>query len=244
MGETLTVESRACPTEVQIARNQLICGKGATITDGYGRHSVRCEDQVLARTLCSDGAIVLGDGCAVDRWLDAEQSLDVGNGCSLGMSASSGGRVTLAASVTFERVFGEMVLVRSAGTAQAPRANKDAIVLHAREGLAGRDIVVRGDAIVPEGTVLDASVKAHGSLFVGPGARISGNAVARDALVLLDGSIVDGHVFGEQRLFVGRNAQVGVPGQRKTAYTAGTCMLCDGVTVHGWIVSEQGGRSA
>ena len=244
IGETLTVEPRACPVEVQIARNRLTCGSGATITDGYGRRSVRCEDHVLARTLCSDGEIVLGDGCAVDRWIDAEQSLDVGNGCSLGMSASSGGKVTLAASVTFERVFGEMVLVRSAGTAQEPRADKDAIVLHGREGLAGRDIVVRGDAVVPEGTTLQSSVKAHGSLFVGAGARIAGNAVARDALVLLEDSVVDGHGFGEQRLFIGRNARIGVPGQRKTAYTGGTCLLCDGARVHGWIVSEQGGRSA
>jgi hypothetical protein len=244
IGEILSVASRACPAEVQIARNRLTCGVGATITDGYGGRSVRCEDQVLARTLCSDGAIVLGEGCAVDRWIDAEQSLDVGNGCSLGMSASSGGTVTLAASVTFERVFGEIVLVRSVGTAQAPRADKGATVLHAREGLAGRDIVVRGDAIVPEGTVLDASVKTHGSLFVGPGARIAGNAVAREALVLLEGSVVDGHGFGEQRLFIGRNARIGVPGQRKTAYTGGTCLLCDGARVHGWVVSEQGGRSA
>ncbi len=244
IGETLAIEAQGCPVEAQIARDRLICGPGATVTDGFGGRYLRCEERVLARTLCSDGDALLGDGCAVERWIDAERSLDVGNGCNLGMSASSGGSVTLAASVTFERVFGEVVLVQTAGTVQPPRAAKDAVVLHADAGTIGRDIIVRGSAVVPEGAIIAASVKAHGSLFIGRNARITGNAIARGELVLLEGSAVDGHAFGERGLFVGERARIGVPGQRKTAYTAGTCILCDGAAVHGWIVSEQGGRSA
>ncbi len=244
IGETLTIQAQGSPVEAQIARDRLICGPGATVTDGFGGRYLRCEERVLARTLCSDGDVVLGDGCAVERWIDAERSLLVGNGCNLGMSASSGGTVTLAASVTFERVFGEVVMVQTSGTVQAPRAAEDSIMLHPHEGTIGRDIIVRGNAVVPEGTILQGSVKAHGSLFIGRNARIMGNAIARDELVLLEGSSVDGHAFGERGLYVGEGARIGVPGQSKTAYTAGTCVLCDDAAIHGWIVSEHGGRSA
>ncbi len=231
-------------TDVQIANERLICGAGATMTDGYGGKSISCGEEVAARTLCSDGAVVLGDRCSVERWIDAESSLDVGNDCYLGMSASSGGFVTLGGGVEFERVYGERVTVRSAGEAPSPKPTKDAIVLRERDIAKGPDIIVRGDAVVLEGTLLDASIKAHGSLFIERGVRITGNAIARGELVLLDGGVIEGHAFGERGLFLGVNTRIGVPGQRKTAYTAGNAMLCNGATVHGWIVSEQGGWSA
>jgi predicted acyltransferase (DUF342 family) len=243
LGTLLTLAPKSHTSHVQIAREQLICGAGATMTDGYGAKSVLCGDAVEARTLCSDGTLVLGNGCSVERWVDAESSLDVGNGCSLGMSASSGGVVTLGSGVRFERVFGERVTVRG-GVAPSPQRVKDAITLRESDITKSPNVIVRGDAVVLEGTVLDASIKAQGSLFIERGVRIMGNAVARGTLVLLDESIIEGHAFGERGLFLGTNSRIGVPGQGKTAYTAGRAVLCDGATVHGWIVSEQGGWSA
>ena len=242
VGETIFVASRDCPMEAQIAHERLFCGTGATITDGYGRRSVRCDERVLARTLCTDGDLVLREGCAVERWLDAETSLEVERSCSLGTSASSGGTVRLAGNVTFERIFGACIVVRGASSLPAPRPDEAAIVLSRIDE--GRDVIVRGDAIVPDDAVVDASIKVHGSLFIGARARITGNAVARKDLVLNDGGIIAGHAFCEERLFVGPGARIGTPGEQKTAYTAGTCLLCDGATVYGWVVSEQGGRSA
>lgn len=244
LGDLLSVAPNSRTTQVQFAHDQLICGAGAAITDGYGANAVFCGESVVARTLCSDGTLVLGDRCSIERWIDAESSLDVGRDCYLGMSASSGGAVTLAGSVRFERVFGERVTVRGAGAAPVPQRPDNEIVLRERDIAKGPDIIVRGNAVVLEGTVLEASIKAHGSLFVERGVRIVGNAVARGELVLLDDSIIEGHAFGERGLFLGTNARVGVPGQGKTAYTAGNALLCDGATVHGWIVSEQGGWSA
>jgi predicted acyltransferase (DUF342 family) len=214
------------------------------MTDGFGAKSVFCGESVAARTLCSDGDLVLGDRCSVERWIDAESSLDVGSDCYLGMSASSGDAVTIGGSVRFERVFGERVTVRGGGAAPSPQRPKDTIVLRECDIGSGPDIIVRGNAVVLEGTVLEASIKAHGSLFIERGVRIMGNAVARGELVLLDDSVIEGHAFGERGLFLGINSRIGVPGQGKTAYTAGNALLCDGATIHGWIISEQGGWSA
>jgi predicted acyltransferase (DUF342 family) len=244
VGRSLSLAPNSRTTHVQIAGDRLTCGPGATMTDGYGAKSVFCGASVAARTLCSDGDVVLGDRCSVERWIDAESSLNVGSDCYLGMSASSGGNVTLGGGVEFERVFGERVTVRSAGTVPPPRRAKDAIVLRECDIAKGPDVIIRGNAVVLEGTVLDASIKAHGSLFIERGVRITGNAVARGELTLLDDGVIEGHAFGERGLFLGTNARIGVPGQRKTAYTAGNAMLCNGATVHGWIVSEQGGWSA
>jgi predicted acyltransferase (DUF342 family) len=244
LGTLLSLAPESTTSFVQIARDRLICGAGATMTDGYGAKSVLCGESVAARTLCSDGNIVLGKGCSVERWVDAESALDVGSGCSLGMSASSGGIVTLGSGVRFERVFGEHVTVRDGGVAPSPERAKDAITLRQCDIGKGPDVIVRGDAVVLEGTVLDASIKAHGTLFIERGVRIMGNAVARGELVLLDDSVIEGHAFGERGLFLGENSRIGVPGHGKTAYTAGRAVLCDGATVHGWIVSEQGGWSA
>jgi predicted acyltransferase (DUF342 family) len=244
LGTRLTLAPNSRTSDVQIAREQLICGAGATMTDGYGAKSVVCGDSVEARALCSDGKLVLGDGCSVERWVDAESSLDVGSGCSLGMSASSGGVVTLGSGVRFERVFGERVTVCGGGVAPSPQHAKDAITFRESDITKSPNVIVRGDAVILEGTVLDASIKAHGSLFIERGVRIMGNAVARGELVLLDESVIEGHAFGERALFLGANSRIGVPGQGKTAYTAGRAVLCDGATVHGWIVSEQGGWSA
>jgi predicted acyltransferase (DUF342 family) len=244
LGNSLCLAPNSRTTDVQIANDRLTCGAGATMTDGYGAKSVSCGESVAARTLCSDGGLVLGDRCSVERWIDAESSLDVGNDCYLGMSASSGGVVILGSNVEFERVFGVRVIVRGAGAAPSPKPAKDAIVLRECDIAKGQDLIVRGDAILLEGTVLNASIKAQGSLFIERGVRIMGNAIARGELLLLDDGVIEGHAFGERGLFLGVNARVGVPGQRKTAYTAGNALLCDGATVYGWIVSEQGGWSA
>ncbi|MGA7746232.1 MAG: hypothetical protein WCA52_04390 [Candidatus Aquilonibacter sp.] len=244
VGDHLSLPPKSRNTQVQIARDRLVCGAGATMTDGYGANSIFCGESVAARALCSDGDIVLGDRCTIERWIDAESSLDVGSDCSLGTSASSGGIVTLGSGVRFERVFGASVTVRGAGAEPPPKRAEDVIVLRESDIAKGADFIVRGNAVVTEGTVLDASIKAHGSLFIEPGVRIMGNAVARGELVLLDGSVIEGHAFGERGLFLGADARVGVPGQGKTAYTAGNAVLCDGATVHGWVVAERGGWSA
>ena len=244
VGDHLSLTPNSNTTQAQIARNRLICRAGATMTDGYGAKSVTCGESVAARMLCSDGDIVLGDRCSIERWIDAESSLDVGSDCYLGTSASSGGVVTLGGSVRFERVFGERVTVRGAGAAPIPQRPEKEIALRECDIAKGSDFIVRGNAVVAEGTVLEASIKAHGSLVVERGARIMGNAVARGDLIMLDDSVIEGHAYGERGLFLGVNARVGVPGQGKTAYTAGNALLCDGATVHGWIVSEQGGWSA
>lgn len=219
-------------------------GHAAGIRDAYALQSLTCDRDVVARTLTSDGVLFVGEDVTILRWIDADGDIEVGAGTSLGVSASSGGRVTLGRRVTFERVWGKPVAT-VASDAPAFSLSDGAAVTHAgpHDAAASAPIVVLGALRIAAGTAISTSLKVHGTLEVEPGVRIAGSVIARGDVTFAAGVTVLGHVFSEGDIRIGPGCRIGAPGSVKTLYAAGTLLLAGDVEVAGWVVAEDGGRT-
>jgi hypothetical protein len=219
-------------------------GHGAGIRDAYALESLACDRDVVARTLTSDGDLFVGDDVTILRWIDAGGTIEVGTGTSLGVSASGGGRVTLARNVTFERVWGSPVATLAGDGAAFPlAADPRARLLDATAPVDDAAIVVYGPLRIGAGAVVGGSIKVHGPLTVEPGVSIAGSVIARGDVTFAADVAVAGHVFSEADIRLGPGCRIGTPGGVKTAYAARRMWLAGDVEVAGWVVAEDGGRT-
>jgi len=225
---------------------------GASIQEAWVWGDATLGARVRIRGLACDGRLVLGPDCKVGRWIDCEHDVDVGTGCDLGTSATAVGTLSVASGSTFRRLWGQPV--RTLGT---PSTESDAEaqvtvgedVIWAADGLSvpggrvfGSGIVAHGPVRIGSGAIVRGPVKAEGDLVIGDGARIEGNVICRGSVRIGSGARVDGNVFAERDVSVGSGASIGRHGAFKTIYAARTVVLGPGVTVHGWIVADRGGK--
>lgn len=217
-------------------------GTGAGIRDAYALESLEVERAVVARTLTSDGPLVVGDAVTILRWIDADGEISVGSGTDLGVSASGGRRVTLAGSVRFERVWGKPVVSRTSATDPFALRDRSRIVRIGRTRPKDTaPIVIHGGVRLAGGTHIPSHIKVHGSLDVEPGVHVAGNVIVRGDATFAANATVDGHVFAEGDIRLGPGCRVGRPGGVKTVYAAGRVLIAGDVEVQGWIVAEGGG---
>jgi predicted acyltransferase (DUF342 family) len=90
--------------------------------------------------------------------------------------------------------------------------------------------------------VINGDIKAHGSLVLAAGVRVSGNVISRKSLTIGPGSTIRGNLFAERDIEIGSKTSVGRIDSYKTAYSSRKIRLGDGVRVFGWVVAEAGGR--
>jgi predicted acyltransferase (DUF342 family) len=219
-------------------------GHGAGIRDAYALQSLDVERDVVARTLTSDGGLHVGRSVSILRWIDADGEIAVDAGANLGVSASGGGRVTLADGVRFERVWGKPVTSRTAATAPFPLAErKDTTFIGAAAIETGKPIIVYGPLRIAAGTTIRSDIKVHGPLDVESGVRISGNVIARGDVTFASEVFVEGHVFSERDVWLGPGCRVGRHAGTKTVYAARHVVIANDVEVEGWVVAEGGGQT-
>jgi NDP-sugar pyrophosphorylase family protein len=219
-------------------------GRGAGIRDAYALETLDVGPGVVARTLTSDGALRIGESVTILRWVDADGEIVVSSDTTLGVSASSGERVTLADRVRFERVWGSPVVSRTAATRPFALPDHDRVTRIGQVDLVtNAPIVIYGPVRIVRDTQIPSHIKVHGPLVAEPGVRVAGNAIVRGDVTFASDVIVDGHVFSEGDVRLGPRCRVGRRGGIKTVYAAGRLLLANDVEVEGWIVGEDGGQT-
>lgn len=219
-------------------------GHGAGIRDAYALESLTVERDVVARTLTSDGALRIGDAVSILRWIDADGDITVGAGTNLGVSASGGDRVTLAAGVHFERVWGKPVISQSAATAPLELADRLGAKHFGQADVETETPVIHyGPLRISSGTQILTDLKVHGPLDIEAGVHIRGNVIVRGDLTLAANVTVEGHVFSECDVRLGPGCRFGRRGGVKTVYAARRMWIANDVEVEGWIVAEDGGQT-
>jgi hypothetical protein len=219
-------------------------GRGAGIRDAYALDSLVVDEDVVARTLTSDGALRIGASVSILRWIDADGEIAVGTAANLGISASGGSRVTLAERVQFERVWGKPVATRTPASAPFALGERKGVVrLGQADVTADAPIIIYGAVRISSGTRIPSHMKIHGALDVEPGVHVVGNVIARGDVTFSSDVSVDGHVFSEGTIRLGPHCRVGRQGGVKTVYAAERILLANDVEVEGWIVAEDGGET-
>jgi hypothetical protein len=224
--------------------NRIHICQAAGIRDAYALDTLTCDRDVVARTMTSDGTLLVGAAVDVLRWIDADGAIEIGSDTNLGVSASGGSTVTLADRVSFQRVWGKPVLTHTAATApfDLPEGTGCAIVGQA-DITDEKPLIVYGPLRIARGTSVPSHLKVHGPLSVEPGVRIAGNVIVRGDVTFAADVHVDGHVFSEGDARLGPGCRVGRPGGVKTVYAAGRAWLANDVEIEGWLVAEDGGST-
>jgi predicted acyltransferase (DUF342 family) len=221
---------------------RITVGHGAGIRDAYALEDLRVEHDVVARTLTSDNTLCIGPSTRILRWIDADGEIDVGAESDVGVSASSGSRVTLRERVRFERVWGSPVASVTA-TTSFPLGARRVTVVDASTAREKGSVILYGPVRVARGTQLPMHLKVHGSIDIEEGVRVAGNIIARGDVTLASAVSVGGHIFAEGNVRLGPGTRISRTGLAKTVYATGRVLMAGDVEVFGWIVSEDGGET-
>jgi bifunctional N-acetylglucosamine-1-phosphate-uridyltransferase/glucosamine-1-phosphate-acetyltransferase GlmU-like protein len=222
-------------------------GQGAGIRDAYALESLDVEDRVVARTLTSDGAMHIGESVQILRWIDANGEITVGSDSILGVSASSGSRITMDDHVEFERVWGSPVATRTDTTEpfefdkREHKRRQKTIRIGQAQVDAGKPMILYGAVRIERDTHIPSHVKVTGPLDIEPGVSIGGNVIVRGDVTLASDVTVSGHVFAEGTVRLGPRSRVGRRGGVKTVYAGRRMSIANDVEIEGWLVADTGG---
>jgi hypothetical protein len=226
--------------------DRVLVGHGAGIRDAYALETLTVENDVVARTLTSNDTMTLGESVRILRWIDSDGEMTIGAGSDLGVSAAGGARVILADKVRFERVWGAPVASKTSAREAFPHTSpgSEETIIDADATRDGKSVIVYGAVRVTAGTYVPQHLKVHGPVHLEERARVAGNLIARGDVTLASDASVGGHIFAEGTVHLGPGSRVARPGVSKTVYATGEVVLANDVEVFGWVVSENGGRTA
>ena len=240
--------------DVVLAKGTFTSGRNVSLRDVYTKGRANVGDGSDVRTLAADGGATIGSRAKVSRWIDVDGDCAVGRECELGQSVSATGALLVGEGATFSRLFGLPVAVGATipptmgngvaidMTADNARQMVDSIRIPAGETYMG-DIIASRDVVVGAGATLRGSIKAGGTVVIHGRAKVLGNVVAHGDVSIEANGAVYGHVFTERNIALARGATVGRPNAPKTLHALERVTLSTSVAIHGWAISERGGRT-
>lgn len=241
-----------CPAEAGLNfQKEIYCEADALFT----------AENTQLRAVYSKKRVLLGNGCRVLRWVDAEGAVAAFDHCDLGQSLSSGEQLVVGYDNTFCRLYAPVVRLgqrpdepdlfaqkRDARLFRLPTSGEN--VLHVR--YIGDDLV-SGDGIVPysiltmhdlklsDGLILQGDIHSDGAVRIMEKAVVLGNIFAERDILLERDSTVLGNVFTQGDIFFEEGACVGQPNKVSSVIARGSIRFSGGNNVYGYIVSEGGG---
>ena len=240
-----------------------VLGAGVIERETYSQGDLVFEGSVTLRAALAEGSIELATGSKVLRWVHAEGNLLVGKKCLLYGRASAGTSIQLAPGVRFERMHAPRILVgeepRQETTISDGGRRLDPEELGPRVEFSGNRALVRGDADIPAGALVDydvvarqgltvgagawvrGSLKARGELRVGAGARVEGSLVCENHIVVEAGASVHGPLLAEETLSLARDVCVGEADRPSTVRGREISVTAPAV-VHGSLWAEREGK--
>ncbi|HEV8355801.1 MAG TPA: polymer-forming cytoskeletal protein [Gemmatimonadales bacterium] len=264
-GDTLERESQeGAENRLVVVDVPLALEGGETfLMELYARAPLTGGPGAVYRAVYAEKELTLGDDSTVLRWAHAGGRLTVGKDSVLRGRISSDLGVELAPGVVFERIGAPII---SAGNHSPPEppppppAPPAPWQFPAGAKMVGDHVRIAGDAEIPPGlrvaaslvvagrlsiglgTIVEGSVKAHGDVVLADEAQVQGAVVTRTRLVVGRGAWIGGPAIAEVSIRLGRGALVGGPELPATA-SAPEVELETGAAVYGQISAPNGART-
>lgn len=204
------------------------------------------------RALAAEGNIEIESGTHFSRWLDAEGSIQVKEGCNLGISATCAKNLSLATRCTFKRLYGSPVEIPSpakknlpdqVSSTEAPmpiygqieRCTTKLAPMSQKEG----SIICRASSfIVGDHTSIFGHIKTHGDLTLEDNVKVAGNIFADGNITIGSNSHIFGTVFCHGTVTIGENTIVGSLGKVKSVTAQDAIRLHSGAKIYGNLLTE------
>jgi predicted acyltransferase (DUF342 family) len=216
-----------------------------------GKASIGAKNMV--RAIASDGKVFLDSKTTVIRWIDAEESIEIREGCDLGVNISCGGEVRIARDCKFKRLYGFPVVTCAAGDKgmrqydDVERAfNSTRTIV---EGVFGvppgsriaKDLIVKNNLRISKNSLIVGNIKTYGELMIEENVKVFGNIFSEGNTRIGQNTTVVGDIFSQGSVIIVRNSQIGNPGKCKSVIGKRAVMLGPDVRVYGYILTEGSG---
>lgn len=211
----------------------------------------------IIQVLAVGGNATIGQDVQLKRWLDADGDIDIGVGCSLGISTSSGGKLHLGQNCIFRRLYGAPITTGDGGSTTI-RDFESSIPLmeHLPPELSfvrikdrklppgtimGKNIVFPQDVQIGYGSILRGNMKSYGKLVLEDNVIIDGNVLADGDIIIGRGVKISGNVFSQKNVYISGGTTISSPGTIKSVIGKKSVRIEESVTVYGYIATEGDG---
>lgn len=228
----------------------------------YGNQNIYIEDNVKLRVAYSDKDIIIGKGASLMRWVDAEGTVAIYDGCDLGISVSSASRISLGQDCKFKRLCGpEIYFGQYPGEILDPTRGKDPRIYRLpvqtakekniryisneminEEGIVDFSVISRKNVSVTENIIIKGDIRSNKGVRLFDGAIVVGNVFAEDDIIIGKNACVLGNVFSQENVYLERGAAVGKKGTISSVIARETITLEPETFVFGYISCERGGK--
>ena len=211
----------------------------------------------IFQALAGDGDITIAEGVQVQRWLDAEGDIDVGQNCRLGISVSSGSMLSLSKDCVFRRVNGMPIIT---GRNRITSINSPAEPSLSIELLTSRpSFIRRKDNSIPPGTIIKdnivflqdikigcnsiikATIKSYGKIILEDNVTIDGNVFADGDIIIGRKSKIGGHIFSQMSVYISEQVTISCPEKIKSVIGKKSVKIEQDVVVYGYVATEGDG---
>lgn len=176
----------------------------------YGGENIYIEDDVTLRGVYSEKDMIIGKGTKIMRWIDAEGTIAIYDDCDLGISASSGSRISIGQNCEFQRIYApEIYMGQYPKQILDPTEGKDSRIYRLPVQTAKeKNIRYISNEMINEEGIVDYSILSWKNISVTENIIVKGDIRSSKGVRLFDGAIVVGNVFAEKDIILGRNACV------------------------------------
>jgi predicted acyltransferase (DUF342 family) len=178
----------------------------------------------IIQAIAGDGNVSVAAGVHVRRWLDADGDIDISSNCNLGISASSGSKLSLANNCVFRRLYGMPIIT---GHNRMPATISPEKLLPLKDSLLPEIsfIRIKDSTLLPE-TAINKNIVFPQSVKIGHNSTLRGNVKSYGILTLEDNVTIDGNVFADGDIFIGRNVKIsGNIFSQKSIYISGQTVI-------------------
>lgn len=257
--ETLDIveDGKTPPGVVQrnifVVKNALYSGPGVTFEkEVYVRDAAHIGERNHLHALAADADVHIQKGTHFLRWLDAEGSIRIEEGCDLGLCATSGKDILLGPGCVFTRLYAPTVMTH--GLLRFDEQGDDALLPLPPESMLERGlcevpaesrtfshIIASKSLLVHDRAVIQGHVKSHEGIVTGEAVTIVGNVFAEEDVVLGPRTRVLGSVFSQGHIIAREGVTIGAKGKIKSLIGKKGVTLESGVKIYGYVTTEEKG---
>lgn len=257
--EILVSSSRTVPAGEKV--NYILCIAGDLISEEkayfhkeiYATGNVVLGSNNVVKALASDGKILLHRHTTVLRWADAEEAVEVSEGCNLGISLSCAGEIRIAHGCTFQRLYGFPIITYSTdGEHEGKYPDLDSMASGRWNGEKDvsavpqsarivKDLIVKNNLRIAKNCIITGNIKSYRELVIEAGVTVNGNIFSEEDITIEEHAVVDGNIFCQGRVIIRGNAQIGRTGKMKSVIGKSSVILGRNVRVYGYIQTEGSG---
>lgn len=200
----------------------------------------------------AEKGLVLGKGTLIEKWVDAEEILHVGESCSLGKRASSGKEIIIHSGTSFMELYAPILKIvgensKDVEVKKPPTISMNAIsisphlVTFPPYTIFKNDIIVQGNLHLYNGCYVESSIKISGNLSLESDCVVKGNVFADGNIHIGKKCKILGNVFSQGEIIIENETHIGSPGGVKSVIGVTGLVLNPGVMLYGFAKTHKHG---